>query len=128
MPTDADEDAIRAFTKRTLDATKEHIAKRQRVTAMASRTSWKLGVKRPTWPARCWAVSLLLLLLTLPWERHRRVPDGVRMMFGNITEWGPQAERFLESPKLEGFDGLAFVELHANSTNAIKVIKVARDF
>ena len=33
VPTDADEDAIRALTKRTLDATKEHFAKRQRVTA-----------------------------------------------------------------------------------------------
>ncbi|CAK0839890.1 unnamed protein product [Prorocentrum cordatum] len=45
-----------------------------------------------------------------------------QVLFGNITEWGPQVQNYVQGPAVQQFDCLAFVETHKgpNQVSAMK--------
>ncbi|CAK0814093.1 unnamed protein product, partial [Prorocentrum cordatum] len=84
-----------------------------------------------------WLVSLqarlarpLLLLLPRPPVEAIIAPDtgheDVAVLCGNITEWGPRVQGFLQSDRVKRFDGVACVELRRAETHSRSIIKAFR--
>ncbi|CAK0848388.1 unnamed protein product, partial [Prorocentrum cordatum] len=48
--------------------------------------------------------------------------EEFQVLFGNITEWGPQVQNYVQGPAAQQFDCLAFVETHKgpNQVSAMK--------
>ncbi|CAK0796497.1 unnamed protein product [Prorocentrum cordatum] len=82
-------------------------------------------------PASLWTLCRLLLLLACldMGAESRSVPSSssdISILYGNITEWGPQAQGFLQSDRAKRFDGVGFVELRRSESHAMAIIAAFR--